>query len=93
MEAQQRIEMNVFCIESNPNHQLDYFDIKESSDEIQKSRDALEKSIKAMRAFKRGEEILKLQLRWEYEKYKKTVKQGHKLSKQYLKQCKERTVR
>ena len=40
-----------------------------------------------MRAYREGEETLKLQLQYEYDLYKKAVNQGYKLRDKYLEQC------
>lgn len=82
------VEFNIHRLKEQPDYELSFFDVKEASEKIEKARDALDVSIKAMRIFRKGEEALKIKLRWDYEQFRKTVNQGRVLSNSYIRQCK-----
>jgi len=84
------VEFNIYRLEHNPNYDISYFDVKDAMSEKDKAGEALARSIQAMRAYKKGEEVLKLQLQYEYDLYKKAVNQGCKIRSKYIEQCKAR---
>lgn len=90
-DTTRKIEMDVYCVQNSKNYELSYFDIKQSVDELERTRTQLSNSIQALRLFRQSELLLEHTINHHWEAYKKIVNQSTVLSNRYLEQCKSRS--
>ena len=65
---------------------MDFFELKAINDNKQKARQALRRSIKALRVYRSGEQVLLAQVRHDCQAYLKAVRIARKAYKDYFKE-------